>query len=57
MYLPFLNLGLGLLTQFLEGLKNQAPVHVLSAVQAAIDAITAHKDDVVSKANLEAQKA
>lgn len=46
----------GILTTALGGLKNKVPVEVTQAVQAAIDALNAHKDDLITKANLEAQR-
>jgi hypothetical protein len=54
--IPLLDIGIQLGQMFLGKLQNQAPTHVLSAVQAAIDALMAHRDDLVTKANLEAQR-
>jgi len=41
---------------FLGKMSNKLPAEVSSAVQAAIDAIAAHRKDVVTKVNLEAQR-
>ena len=54
MYVELLELGIQFLLQYLSGLKNgKVPAEVLTAVQAAIDALLAHKADVISKSNLE----
>lgn len=55
-YITLLDLGLTFLGQFLGKLKNKLPAEVVTSIQAAIDALSAHKDDVVTKANLEAQR-
>lgn len=57
-YTILINLGLTALQTFLGGIKSigKAPVEVVAAVQAAVDAVAAHKDDLVTKANLEAQR-
>lgn len=51
-----IDLGLTFLTGFLGNIQNQVPKNVVSAIQAAIDALAAHKDDLVTKQNLEAQR-
>lgn len=58
MYLTFVNLGLSLFQNFLEGLQShpEAPIEVVQAIQSAVSAIQKHKDDLVNKANLEAQR-
>lgn len=54
MYLSLIELGIGFLQQFLGGLKAaKAPADVLANVQAAIDSLIAHKNDIISKANLD----
>lgn len=54
MYLTLLDLGIQFLLPFLSGLKGgKAPAELLTSVQAAIDAILAHKQDVINKANLD----
>jgi len=54
MYLTLLDLGIQFLLQYLSGLKSgKVPVEILQAVQAAIDALVAHKQDVISKSNLD----
>jgi hypothetical protein len=45
-----------LLDGFLAKTKSQLPVTVVDAVQAAIDALAAHKDDLLTKENFEAQR-
>lgn len=54
MYITLLDVGLGFLQTFLGGLKgSKAPAEIVASVQAAIDAIFAHKQDIISKSNLE----
>ncbi len=56
-YLSDIDLGLTLLQAILSKYqKNKAPVEVTAAIQAAIDAVLAHKDDVITKAALESQR-
>lgn len=55
-YIAILDLGLSFLQSFLGNLKSKLPAEVVAAVQSAIDAIAAHKSDVVTKAALEAQR-
>lgn len=50
------DLALGILETLLGKLKSQWPTEVATAVQAAIDAVAAHKSDLVTKAALEAQR-
>jgi hypothetical protein len=54
--LAVVTLGLTFLDQFLTQNKNQLPSQVVQALEAAIAALAAHKDDLISKANLEAQR-
>lgn len=55
MYLTLIDVGLTFLQQFVGGLKTgKAPAEVIAAVQAALDAIFAHKADIISKSNLDA---
>lgn len=57
MYLQYISLVLQLLLQVLSGLKGaQAPAEVIAAVQAAIDSIVAHQNDIISKSNLDAMR-
>jgi len=52
-----IDLALPLLSSLISNLtKSQAPTHIISAVQAAIDALAAHRDDLITKDNLEAQR-
>lgn len=54
--IELIDLGIGLFETFLSKSKNQLPVQVAEAVQAAIDALAAHHKDLVTKAALEAQR-
>jgi hypothetical protein len=54
MYLTLIDVGLGFLQQFLTGLKGgKAPAEVVAAVTAAVDALANHKQDIISKANID----
>lgn len=55
MLLTILDLGIQFLTQYLSSVKSlKLPAEVAAAVQAAIDALFAHKADIISKSNLDA---
>lgn len=55
LYVGLIDMGLGFLKQFIGSLTTQkAPAEVIDALQASIDALAAHKDDVMSKADWEA---
>lgn len=54
--IELVDLGLGLLETYLGKLKSNLPVEVVTAIQAAIDALAAHKSDLITKANLEANR-
>ena len=57
MYAQLLGLGITFLSQFLSSLTtNKAPQEVLDAVQASINALQAHQNDVMSKADWESQR-
>lgn len=57
MTIQLIDLGISFLLPFLQGLKNsKVPAEVVAAVQAAIDAIAAHKQDLLTKANFDAQR-
>jgi glutamate mutase epsilon subunit len=54
MYLALIELGIQFLVQYLGGLKGaKVPAEIAAAIQAAIDALLAHKQDVISKSNLD----
>jgi hypothetical protein len=54
MYLTLIELGIQFLLPFISGLKGgKAPAEIIASVQAAIDALIAHKQDIVSKSNLD----
>lgn len=55
-YVMLLDMGLGYGKMFLEKLKSRAPADVLSAGQAFIAAVEAHREDVLSKENFEKQR-
>jgi hypothetical protein len=56
-YVELLDLGSVFLKQFVESLtKSKTPGQIIDSVVATVKAIDEHKDDVVSKANLEAQR-
>jgi hypothetical protein len=54
--IELIDLGFGFLQTFLGKLKNNLPATVVAAVQAAADALLAHKNDLITKANFEAQR-
>lgn len=57
MSLALVEMGLGLLNQLLSSFtKSNVPAEVINSIQAAITAVQAHYDDLVTKANLEAQR-
>jgi len=51
-----LDIGFGLVEMVLQKYNQKLPAELVTAGQAAVDAWAAHRDDVVSKANLEAQR-
>ena len=54
MYLQLIELGIQFLLPLLSSLKlGKAPAEVVASVQAAIDALLAHKFDIISKSNLD----
>ena len=56
-YVALIELGSGLLKQFLGSLtKSNVPAQIIDAGTAFVTALDAHKDDVITKANLEAQR-
>jgi hypothetical protein len=54
--MQLIDLGVGFLDMFLSKVKSSVPQTVVDAVQAAADALLQHKNDLVTKANLEAQR-
>ena len=55
MYLTLIELGIQFLLPFLSGLKGgKAPAEIIASIQAAIDALLAHKQDIINKSNLDA---
>lgn len=56
-YILLLDIGLSFLESFLNGLTHsQAPAQLIEAFRAAYAQLQAHKNDEVTKANLEAQR-
>ena len=56
-YVVLLDLGSSFLKQFVGSLtKSNAPAQIIDAVNGVVTAIDAHKDDVINKANLEADR-
>ena len=55
-YLALLDLGLSFFNTYLAKLGHKLPAEVVAAIQAAIDAITEHQTDIISKANLEKER-
>lgn len=56
-YVDLIGVGITFLQSFLGSLtKNKASQEVLDAVQATIAALQAHQQDVMSKADWEAQR-
>lgn len=57
MYVTLLDLGIQFLLQYLAGLKGaKVPAELVTSIQAAIDALLQHKNDIITKANLDAQR-
>lgn len=54
--IPLLDVALAFLEMFLGKAGNGLPAKVIEAVTAAVDAIAAHKNDLVTAAALEAQR-
>ena len=56
-YVVLLDLGSSFLKQFLASLtKSNAPAQIIDGLTSVVTAIDTHKDDVINKANLEAQR-
>lgn len=55
-YINLLELGASFGLSFLDKLKNKAPADLVSAGIAFFNAVEAHKNDLITKANLEAQR-
>ena len=54
MYLTLIDMGIQFLLQYLSGLKGaKVPAEILASIQAAIDALATHKQDVINKSNLD----
>jgi len=54
--IEIVDLGLSFLQMFLGKFKSQLPAEIVASVQAAVDALAAHKDDLITKQNLENQR-
>jgi hypothetical protein len=55
-YLPVVQLGLSLIQALLGQLKSKVPAEIVASLQASADALEQHQNDLVTKANLEAQR-
>ena len=55
-YANLIGLGAQFLSAFLESSGNKLPAEIVSAVGNVISQLEAHKNDVVTKAALEAQR-
>jgi hypothetical protein len=53
-YVSLLNFFITIGMSFLSQTQSKLPREVLSAVQSALEAISKHRDDSITKANLEA---
>lgn len=54
MYLTLIDLGIQFLLPFISGLKGgKAPAEIIASIQAAVDALLAHKQDIINKSNLD----
>lgn len=51
-----IDLGLTFLQMFLGKMSNKLPAEVVASIQAAVDALVLHKNDLITKAALEAQR-
>jgi len=57
MYLQLIELGIQFLLPFISGLKGgKAPAEIIASIQAAVDALLAHKQDMISKSNLDSMR-
>lgn len=54
--IEIIDLGLVFLQAFLATNKNKLPTQVVAAIQATIDALIAHKSDLLTKAAFEAER-
>ncbi len=55
-YLNLITLGLAFLSAFLDSSRNKLPAEIIRAVENVIAQLQAHKDDVITKTVLEAQR-
>jgi hypothetical protein len=55
-YTNLIALGLTFLSAFLTNTKDKLPAEIVSSVQSLIAALEAHKNDLITKAALEAQR-
>ena len=53
-YLMLLDLGISFLQQYLGNMKAaKVPIEVAQAIEASIAALMAHKQDIITKSNLD----
>jgi len=55
-YATLISLGIEFLKLFLSKTKAKLPEEVVTSLEASVVALEAHNDDVITKANLEAQR-
>lgn len=55
-YLSLISLGITFLQSFLEHTSYKLPAEIITGVQSVITALVAHKNDLLTKANFEAQR-
>jgi hypothetical protein len=53
---PLIGLGLGILQLLLQKLGPGTPAEVVAAIQNAYNALLAHQNDLITKANFDAQR-
>lgn len=54
--IPVIDLAITFLEMYLGKMSNKLPAEVVAAIGAAIDALSAHKTDLLTKANMEAAR-
>lgn len=56
-YLSLISLGISFLQSFLGNINSsKLPAEIATSIQAVITALTAHKNDILTKAAFEAQR-
>jgi len=55
-YIALIEFFLAIAEGFVGKMENKLPAEVLGSIQAGLAALASHRDDLVTKANLEAQR-